>query len=230
MIAYNKLVNNKWRYFTMKKVFVVGGSGRVATALIKDLVKQGNQVTAGARHPEKVVKLDNVTAVKLDLHDSQAAINQLINGYDAVYFTAGSRGHDVLQTDAMGAVKTMIAAETNHIQRYIMLSSMYALQSEKWAQIPALASIMDYNIAKFFADNYLISNTKLDYTIVQPATLTEETGTNMISVGENKDTDIPISDVANFLANCLTADNTIGKVLMIRKGETPINEAINAVK
>lgn len=230
MIAYNKLVNNKWRYCTMKKVFVVGGSGRVATALIKDLVKQGNQVTAGARHPEKVVKLDNVTAVKLDLHDSQAAINQLINGYDAVYFTAGSRGHDVLQTDAMGAVKTMIAAETNHIQRYIMLSSMYALQPEKWAQIPALASIMDYNIAKFFADNYLISNTKLDYTIVQPATLTEETGTNMISVGENKDTDIPISDVANFLANCLTADNTIGKVLMIRKGETPINEAINAVK
>lgn len=230
MIAYNKLVNNKWRYFKMKKVFVVGGSGRVATALIKDLVKQGNQVTAGARHPEKVVKLDNVTAVKLDLHDSQAAINQRINGYDAVYFTAGSRGHDVLQTDAMGAVKTMIAAETNHIQRYIMLSSMYALQPEKWAQIPALASIMDYNIAKFFADNYLISNTKLDYTIVQPATLTEETGTNMISVGENKDTDIPISDVANFLANCLTADNTIGKVLMIRKGETPINEAINAVK
>lgn len=153
----------------MKKVFVVGGSGRVATALIKELVQQGNQVTAGARHPENVIKLDNVTAVKLDLHDGQDAINQIINGYDAVYFTAGSRGHDLLQTDAMGAVKTTRAAETNHIQRYIMLSSMYALEPEKWAQIPALASIMDYNIAKFFADNYLISNTKLDYTIVQPA-------------------------------------------------------------
>lgn len=213
----------------MKKIFVVGGSGRVATALIKDLVTQGNQVTAGARHPENVIKLDNVDAVKLDLHAEQETINQIINGYDAVYFTAGSRGHDVLQTDAMGAVKTMIAAETNHIQRYIMLSSMYALQPEKWAQIPALANIMDYNIAKFFADNYLISNTKLDYTIVQPATLTEDNGTNKVSVGANKDTTIPIPDVAHFLAGCLNADNTIGKVLMIRSGATPINEAINAV-
>lgn len=41
----------------MKKVFVVGGSGRVATDLIKDLVATGNEVTAGARHLEKVIKL-----------------------------------------------------------------------------------------------------------------------------------------------------------------------------
>ena len=54
----------------MKKVFVVGGSGRVATDLIKDLVATGNEVTAGARHPEKVIKLNHVTAVELNLHDS----------------------------------------------------------------------------------------------------------------------------------------------------------------
>jgi uncharacterized protein YbjT (DUF2867 family) len=39
----------------MKKVFVVGGSGRVATDLIKDLVATGNEVTAGARHPKKLL-------------------------------------------------------------------------------------------------------------------------------------------------------------------------------
>ena len=54
----------------MKKVFVVGGSGRVATDLIKDLVATGNEVAAGAHHPEKVIKLNHVTAVKLNLHDS----------------------------------------------------------------------------------------------------------------------------------------------------------------
>lgn len=214
----------------MSKVFVVGGSGRVATELIKRLAKAGHQVTAGARHPEKIVSLPNVQAVQLDLHDSQANINQLINGYDAVFFTAGSRGKDVLQTDAMGAVKTMRAAEANNIQRYIMLSSMYALEPEKWSQIPALAGITDYNIAKFFADNYLINNTKLDYTIVQPASLTEEAGTDMVSVGANQDTTIPIPDVAHFLAACLDANNTICKVLMIRTGQQAIDEAIHAVK
>ena len=39
----------------MSKVFIVGGSGRVATELIKDLVADGNQVVAGARHPEKTI-------------------------------------------------------------------------------------------------------------------------------------------------------------------------------
>lgn len=42
----------------MSKVFVAGGSGRVATELIKDLIKDGNEVVAGSRNPEKIVKLD----------------------------------------------------------------------------------------------------------------------------------------------------------------------------
>lgn len=32
------------------QIFVVGGSGRVATELIKDLVEMGHTVVAGARH------------------------------------------------------------------------------------------------------------------------------------------------------------------------------------
>ena len=126
----------------MKKVFVVGGSGRVATDLIKDLVATGNEVTAGARHPEKVIKLNHVTTVKLNLHDSVEKIAELMKGMDAVYFVAGSRGKDLLQTDAMGAVKTIQAAEKNGIKRYIMLSSLYALQPEMWSRTTILLSFL----------------------------------------------------------------------------------------
>ena len=52
----------------MAKIFIFGGSGRVATDLIKDLVADGNTVTAAARHPENIIKLDGVTSDKLDLH------------------------------------------------------------------------------------------------------------------------------------------------------------------
>ena len=125
----------------MKKVFVVGGSGRVATDLIKDLVATGNEVTAGARHPEKVIKLNHVTAVELNLHDSVEKIAELMKGMDAIYFVAGSRVKDLLETDAMGAVKTMQAAEKDGIKRYIMLSSLYALQPEMWSKVQSLASM-----------------------------------------------------------------------------------------
>ena len=213
----------------MSKVFVAGGSGRVATELIKDLVADGHQVIAGARHPEKIVEMDGVTPVTLDLRGDVAKIASLMAGADAVYFVAGSRGKDLLQTDAMGAVKTMQAAERAGIKRYIMLSSMYALQPEKWADYPALAAITDYNIAKFFADNYLIHNTDLNYTIVQPATLTEEPATGRVTFGEGDDTTNPIPDVAQVLATVLANDNTIGKVIMMRSGNTPIDTAVKEV-
>ncbi|MGM9907349.1 NAD(P)-dependent oxidoreductase, partial [Limosilactobacillus sp.] len=197
----------------MSKVFIAGGSGRVATELIKDLVAAGHEVVAGARHPEKIVKLSGVTPIALDLHGDTAKIASLMAGCDVVYFVAGSRGKDLLQTDAMGAVKTMQAASRTGIKRYIMLSSMYALEPEKWADYPALAAITDYNIAKFFADNYLIHNTDLDYTIIQPASLTEEAGTGKVRFGQGDDTTNPIPDVAQVLADVLDADNTIGKVI-----------------
>ncbi len=210
----------------MAQVFVVGGSGRVATALIHDLIGAGQQVVAGARYPEKIVKLVGVTPVKLDLHEKVDQLAALMKGSSAVYFVAGSRGKDLLQTDAMGAVKTMQAAEQVGIKRYVMLSSMYALQPEKWATIPALAGITDYNIAKFFADRYLIDNTSLDYTIVQPATLTEQPATGKVRFGEGDDSTNPIADVAQVLADVLDAKNTIGKVIMMRSGETPIKQAL----
>ena len=111
----------------MAKIFVVGGSGRVASELIKNLINDGNQVFASSRHPEKIIKLDNVVPVKLDLHSDVSAWSEVFKGMDVIYFVAGSRGKDLLQTDAMGAVKTMQAAENVGVKRYIMLSSLYVL-------------------------------------------------------------------------------------------------------
>lgn len=210
----------------MTKVFVVGGSGRVATALIKDLVAAGYQVVAGSRHPDRVVQLAGVSAVKMDLHSSVDDLAQLMSGSEAVYFTAGSRGKDLLQTDAMGAVKTMQAAEQVGIKRYLMLSSMYALQPEKWSQYPSLAAITDYNIAKFFADRYLIDNTKLDYTIIQPATLIEKPATGKVTFGEGGNSTNPIADVAQVLADALTVKAAVGKVILMKSGQTPIKQAL----
>lgn len=194
------------------KIFVVGATGRVASELVKDLVAKGHQVTA----------------VKLDLHASKEELATLIGQQDAIYFTAGSRGKDLLQTDAFGAVKTMQAAELNGIKRYIMLSSLHALEPEFWYE-DGLAQIMDYNIAKFFADHYLVHNTDLDYTILQPTALTEESGTGKITVGATKVSKNPIPDVALTLAEILEHDNTRKKVIMMSSGDTPIEQALASV-
>ena len=94
------------------KIFVAGSSGRVATELIKNLVAAGHQVIAGARSPQNIVTLSGVTPVKLDLAAATPEeIAELMGDATGVYFVAGSRGQDLLQVDAFGAVKVMQAAK-----------------------------------------------------------------------------------------------------------------------
>lgn len=117
------------------KIFIAGASGRVGTKLTRDLINDGYEVIAGARHLEKVVKDRRVTPVKFELHESVEEMRQAIGDVDAIYFTAGSGAKDLLQTDAFGAVKLMQAAAKNGIKRFVMLSVLFSLEPTRWQQL-----------------------------------------------------------------------------------------------
>ena len=207
------------------KIFIAG-TGRVAKCVIEKLTAAGHTVYCGSRHPDNIAETDNCKPVFFDLHAERNEIEKQIDGFDAVYFLAGSRGKDLLQTDAFGAVKLMQASEKVGIKRFIMLSSIFALEPEKWTQEQSLQNITNYNIAKFFADNYLVNCSSLDYTIVQPTVLKEEEGTGMIEIDPEHDGSNPIPDVAEVLCSVIKRENTFKKVIKMRGGNTPIDTAL----
>lgn len=206
------------------KIFIAGATGRVGEELTKKLSEQGHTIYAGARQEEKLTKNAFVQPVHLDLHRSVSEIAETLADAEAVYFVAGSRGKDLLQTDLFGAVKLMQAVEQKKIKRYIHLSSLFALQPENWHP-----SLTDYNIAKFFSDNWLIEQTQLDYTILQPGSLIERPGSGKITTNITGGTENSIEDVASVLAELLDHDNTIKKIILMGSGETPIAEAIKQI-
>lgn len=210
------------------KVFVAGATGRVAAVLLQALVAQGHEVIAGARSPEKVLVADYITPVKLDLHDTVTHLAQTVKDAEVIYFVAGFRSRNLLQTDAFGAVKMMQVAEMNGIQRFIMLSSAFSLTPEKWDN-PALAGLMDYNIAKFFADNYLVKQTQLDYTILQATALVDGAGTHQIALNENSGRQNTIQNVGETLAQLLNHDNTIKQVIQMSDGPVAIDTALATI-
>lgn len=212
------------------KVFVAGATGHVGQEVVKLLLQANHQVVAGARHVDRLDDATNLQKVTLDLHDSVSNLTKLLVGCEAVIFTGGSRGKDLLQTDLNGAVKLMMAAEQAGSKRFVHLSSAFALDQEKWATIPSLASLTDYNIAKFFSDKWLMDETHLDYTIVQPGSLTEEPATGKIALNVKDGGTNPIPDVAHILVACLDHPNTIGQVLIMHSGDTEIDAALNKVK
>jgi len=66
------------------KVAVLGSTGFVGTLLIQKALKEGHQVRALARSPEKLGDLkDKVEIVKGDMFDT-TALGSLVQGVDAV--------------------------------------------------------------------------------------------------------------------------------------------------
>ncbi len=211
------------------KVFVAGATGRVAQLLIENLLAEGHQVVAGARQVERLPHKEGLTAVTMDLTSSISDLSDLLHGVDAIYFTAGSRGKDLLAVDAFGAVALMQAAQAVGVNRFIMLSSLFSLTPESW-QNPELSSLRDYLIAKYFADDWLLHRSGLDYTILQPGILEEaKEGTGLVSFQVESFSHNSIPNVAAVLTELLTADNTIGKVISMGDGDQPIAQAVKEV-
>lgn len=210
------------------KILVIGATGRVGKKLVTALSNKGHDVYAGARKPELVEKGKYVSPVLFDLKVSVEEHLELLKGIDAVYFVAGSRGKDLLQSDLFGAVKVMEAAEKSNLKRFIQLSSTFALEPNRWNE-PGLDKLTDYNIAKFFSDRWLIDNTTLNYTILQPGALLEAKGIGQIEVNVEKPGVNSIDDVVETLVELLDKENTYQKVITMHQGTTPIKKAIEEI-
>ena len=211
------------------KILVIGASGRVGSDLVEQLLSENHQVIGTTRDKEKLFESDNYSQLDLDLLASKDSIQaQMDSDIDAVYFVAGSGGKDVLEVDLHGAVKSMQAAQDKGIDRYIMLSATFSLDTSKWTS-PAIEQLKGYYIAKHYADQWLVSNSTLNYTIVQPGALKERQGTGEITVNADEAGENAIVDVASTLAAVLTAENTYKKAFAIKNGDTPIADAVAAV-
>lgn len=65
------------------KVALVGASGQAGTRILAELARRGHQVTAIARHPEKIPSAPGLTARQGDVFDKEGLV-ALITGCDAV--------------------------------------------------------------------------------------------------------------------------------------------------
>ncbi|MBW8243649.1 NAD(P)H-binding protein [Muricauda oceani] len=208
-------------------ILVVGASGRVGLNLVKLLLANGHTVIGTSRSKGSVLKHDKYSQIELDLTDELEIIkNKIPDTVEAIYFVSGSRGKNLLQIDLHGAVKTMQAAEFKGIERYVMLSAIHSLSPEKW-QEEELESLTDYYLSKHYADLYLMQQTKLNYTILQPGALTETKGSGLIALNVVHHKENAIENVAETLSKLLNSANTYQKVISMHDGDVPIQQAID---
>lgn len=218
------------------ETFVAGANGRAGVELVKSLLKAGHQVIAASRHLDQLPKDENLSTMKFDVHAPVKDLASAVGHPDVIYFVAGNL-KDLIQTDAFGAVKLMEVAKLNQIKRFVLLSggfvpvpqvdSLLDFEGSGANADAKYPGIMDYSAAKFFAENYLINQTDLDYTILKPVYIKEGSATGKIKIDQGSAGSITYADLGQTMADLLRFPNTIGKMIKLNNGTTPIDQALD---
>jgi nucleoside-diphosphate-sugar epimerase len=210
-------------------VVILGGHGKIALRLEKLLAERGDSPRGIIRKTEQAPDLEAIGTepIVLDIENVDD-ISDALAGSDAVVFAAGAgpgSGPARKRTvDYGGAVKLVDAAKAQGISRYVIVSAIGANRPETWSD-----EMRPYQEAKSEADKYLMQS-GLDYTILRPGGLTDDPGTGKVQVGERLDYgQVTREDVAGVIAECLVADNSIGKAFDLLNDGTPIAEAVRAL-
>jgi uncharacterized protein YbjT (DUF2867 family) len=214
----------------MSRIVIIGGHGKVALHLARILSDRGDEALSVFRNPEHTdeVAATGATPVVVDIEDVDTdAIADLLDGHDAVVFTAGAGGGDPARTYAVdrdAAIRVIDAAAQASVKRFVMVSYFGAGPDHG---VSPDNSFYAYAEAKAAADEHLRSS-DLDWTVLGPGGLTLDPATGRITVGsEAANSKVSREDVAQVIAAALADPSTIHRTIEFNNGNTPIKDAIH---
>lgn len=206
------------------KVLVIGANGQVGHQLVEKLKDKGHQPVAMVRKEEQVEKFKE-KGIDTVLGDLQKDFSHVFEGVDSVVFAAGSGGDTgadmTLLIDQEGAIESVDNAEKAGVKHFVMLSSMGADAPKEAEQM------QHYLYAKHRADEHLKAS-GLDFTILRPGMLTNDSGTGKVRLfeGGTEIAEIPREDVANVLAHIVDTNKPEGKTYYLHEGDTPVEDTL----
>jgi putative NADH-flavin reductase len=110
------------------KLALIGASGFVGNAVLKEAASRGHKVTAIVRTPSKVAAIDGVTTVNADVNDIEA-LKAAISGSDVVVsaFNGGWGDPDIYAKHLAGS-KAIVAAAKAAGKRVIVVGGAGSLE------------------------------------------------------------------------------------------------------
>jgi uncharacterized protein len=101
------------------RIAVIGASGNAGSRITAELAHRGHQVTAIARHPERIAPQANVTPARGDVMD-QAGLARLVTGHDVAISSVHFLASD--------PVKLIAAARESKVGRYFVVGGAGSLE------------------------------------------------------------------------------------------------------
>lgn len=185
------------------KIAVIGASGRGGSRIVQELASRGHQVTAIARHPEKIAAAANVTVKQGDLYET--GFSELLKGHDAVvsavHFTASDP-------------KTLIeAVRKAGVKRYAVMGGAGSLEVAPGVKLVDTPQFPDAYKAEALKGgeflDVLRKEKDIDWTFLSPAALIDfgqrtgkfRVGKDQLLVDDKGNSTISFEDFAVALAD-----------------------------
>ena len=148
------------------KVALIGASGQAGSQILAELSRRGHQVTAIARHPDKIAALPGVTAKAGDAYDKPGLV-ALLRGHDAVvssvHFTASDP--DLL----------IAAVRESGVRRYFIVGGAGSLEVASGVRLLDTPQFPELYRAEATAGAVFLDKLKavsdLDWTYLSPAAM-----------------------------------------------------------
>lgn len=211
-------------------VLVAGANGQVGRQLLRRIKQSNHRSRAMIRDAAQADTLRTLGADETIVADLEGDVRSTLEGCDAVVFTAGSGAHTgpdkTEAVDRDGAIALVDACKDAGVRRFVMVSSMRAANPDSGPE-----GLRHYLRAKQAADEHL-AGSGLEFTIVRPGRLTDDTGTGKVKVstqGFAKSGEVPRADVAAVLMAVLEHPQSAGVTFDLLQGEQPAPDAVAAL-
>ncbi|MBX9388338.1 SDR family oxidoreductase [Streptomonospora nanhaiensis] len=217
------------------RIVIAGGHGKIALRLERLLAARNDTPVGLIRNPDHAADVEAAGAepVVIDLENTTVTqLTEKVMGADAVVFAAGagpgSGAARKATVDRDAARLLADAASLAGVRRYIMVSAIGVDDGPAPGSDPVWAAYVE---AKRAADDDLRQRSlETDWTILRPGRLTDDAGTGKVWLAPKVERgEVAREDVAAVIVALLDEPATIGQVLELVGGTTPIAEAVRAV-
>ena len=156
------------------RVALLGATGFVGSALLKEAIDRGHIVTAIVRHPEKLEKREGLTAKAGDVYDP-TSLAKLIQGNDAIIsaFNPGWKDPNLYDNQIRGTTSIIAAIKKAGIKRVLWVGGAGGLEIKPGVRVvdsPDLPSwVKPGSLATINALDQLQKEPKLQWSYLSPS-------------------------------------------------------------
>lgn len=202
------------------KIVILGASGKTGRELVAQALEQGYAVTAFVRDESKVSLKKPNLSVRVGDARSQADLQAVLSGKDAVVSTLGSNkfNDDLMAASTEALIRAMQAV---NMKRVVVLSSFLMAEHSKPGLLMKAVGSMSRSVLKDkSAGESQLKHSGLDWTLVYATRLKRGPLTGTVRVVDKAETvglgnGISRADVADYMLEILDNESMYEKSVLI---------------